>query len=122
MPDALGFKLVLAAHVQRALRQQARRAFDVALDHGVALAKRAFPHPVIRAKQRDAGRSDVGGQVRQRAIGSNDQPIACQQRQGLIQQREGEKLRCAAQFFREHFPQAAPIQQIRDDDAATLFG
>ena len=64
-PYALGFQFSLAAQIQRALREQTRRAFHMAADHRMSSAERAFPCRIIRAEKRHARRSGMGRQVRQ---------------------------------------------------------
>ena len=68
LPDPPHVQLALAAQVERALRQQAGRAFNVPPDNGVASAERTFPGRVVRAEERDAGGPGMRGEMRQRAV------------------------------------------------------
>lgn len=61
----------LAALVERAPREQAGGAFDVVADGVVPATERAFPLWVVGTEESEAADADMGGEVRQGAIGGD---------------------------------------------------
>ena len=120
-PHAIGLQLVLAAHVQRAFRQQAGRAFGVPADDDMPPAERTFPRRIIRAEERHTCRPDMGCEVRQRTIGRDDQSMHREQWKRSGQRCSLEKLHSIADLGGEAFSQSASAIHACHGHAAAVF-
>ena len=120
-PNLGGCQFALAAQVQRAFRQQARRAFDVAAHDSVAPCLTGVSSRIIGAEKRHASRPGMGRQMRQRTVRRDDQAVPRQHGQGPGQRRCVEKLHAFAEFVREGFAQSATAVQARHGHPAAAL-